>query len=358
MNRLSVVTKVEEGGGNYFSSPSKNQEFIPSGCALMDCVLGGGWPLGRISNVIGNQATGKTLIGIEACANFAMKFKKGEIHYREAEAAFDQQYAEALGMPLNRVNFGTVDFYTVEDFFEDLTATITDLTKRKLPGLYIVDSLDALSDRDELDREIDKGSYGAQKAKKMSELFRRLTRKVEESKIHLMIISQVRDSLSATPFAKKSTRSGGRALDFYASQIIELSHLGTLTSQKNNVKRATGITVKVKCSKNKVGLPLREVSFDIVFGLGIDRLNAAVDWLKEVKRLDVIGTEDAKKFVSQIDSMSDSDYWNAVSDIEGKVRELWTSIETSFLPTRRKYAQSVAQSSKDAPDSSPPVGDV
>lgn len=338
-SKLALVTQVVEGGGNYFSSPHINQEFISSGCCLLDCVLGGGWPLGRISNVIGNQATGKTLIAIEACANFAIKFPKGEIHYREAEAAFDQQYAQALGMPVERVDFGEADFFTVEDFFEDLTKTITNLTKRNLPGLYIVDSLDALSDRDELDREIDKGTYGATKAKKMSELFRRLVKKVEASKIHLMIISQVRDSLTTMAFAKKTTRSGGRALDFYASQIVELAHMGALTSQKNNVRRATGVSIKVKCTKNKVGLPLREAEFNIVFGLGIDRLNACIDWLKDIKRLDVLGTDDkeCKKYVEQIDSMSDSDYWNTVQDIEGKVSELWLNIELGFLPKRKKY---------------------
>jgi recombination protein RecA len=333
--RLSLVAERE---GSYFSSPKANQEFINSGCTLLDCVLGGGWPLGRISNVVGAQATGKTLIAIEACRNFAQLYPKGEIHYREAEAAFDHQYAAALGMPMERVNFGTEDFFTVEDLFFDLNETLTLLAKKEIPALYIVDSLDALSDKDELERDIDKGTYGAQKAKKMSEIFRRFVKRVEESNLHLMIISQVRDNMNAGAFAKKTSRSGGRALDFYASQIIELSLMETLTATISGVKRATGINIKAKCTKNKVALPLREAYFDIVFGLGIDRLNACVDWLKDIKRLDVMGTDEKglKSYISQIDSMSHDDYWSTVQDIEERVTDLWYQIEESFLPKRKK----------------------
>ena len=158
-------TAKRVGGGAYFSAPSKSLQFISSGCKLLDCVLGGGWVLGRIANIVGDRSSGKTLLAIEACANFARQYSKGNIYYREAEAAFDVRYAETLGLPTDRVDFSD-SFHTVEDMFEDLTKVLESESKA---GLYIVDSLDALSDRSELKRDMDKGSYGAEKAKQMSE---------------------------------------------------------------------------------------------------------------------------------------------------------------------------------------------
>lgn len=138
-----------------------------------------------------------SLLCIEAAANFHHQFPNGKIIYLEAEAAFDESYAEALGMPVTSVNFVGEDLedFTVESWFEHLTETIEALSKEDVPCLYIVDSLDALSDRAEKGREIDKGSYGASKPKIVGQLFRRLTKEIEKTQIHLMIVSQVRDNI-------------------------------------------------------------------------------------------------------------------------------------------------------------------
>src|SRR5262245_41010125 len=164
----------EATGGAYFSAP-KQRGFISSGCKLLDMVLGGGWAEGRIANIIGDHSTGKTLLCIEAAANFINKYPKGKVYYREVEAAFDIDYARALGMPVDRVDFShqrkeVID--TVEDVFEDMEQILAKHAKQ--PALYILDSLDALSDREEAKRDIDKGTFGANKAKKLGELFRRL----------------------------------------------------------------------------------------------------------------------------------------------------------------------------------------
>src|SRR3990172_1731587 len=152
--QLLLKRRPANTGGLYFSSTKTNIDFISSGCAVLDCVLGGGWPLGRVVNIVGDKSTGKTLLAIEAAANCAATFTKGRIWYREAEAAFDRNYAAALGMPLARVSFGDARLRTVEDLFEDLAGAIKSLGVKGPPGLYIVDSLDALSDRAELDRDM------------------------------------------------------------------------------------------------------------------------------------------------------------------------------------------------------------
>jgi recombination protein RecA len=300
------------GGGAYFTTPKKHISFIHTGCKTLDLALGGGWAMGRIVNVVGDKATGKTLLAIEAAANFSRQYPKGHIRYRESEAAFDKPYADALGMPVDRVDFGQ-PLATVEDLFEDLEQCCQ---KAKQPELYILDSLDALSDRSEMDREIDQGSYGAGKAKKMSELFRRLVRVMNKSNLTLIIISQVRDKIGVT-FGRKTTRTGGRALDFYASQILYIAQRGQIPKTVRGIKRTVGIEVSAKVDKNKIGLAYREAEFSILFGYGIDDEEACRRWLTEIK-------------CKVPNKMS-------LSELRALVEDNWWELETSFLPTRKKY---------------------
>lgn len=330
--------------GNYFTSENKSLELIPSGCCLLNCIIGGGWSIGRIANIVGDRSVGKTLLAIEASANFALKYPRGRIFYREAEAAFDIGYAEALGMPVDRVEFSEEGkFDTVEDFFEDLDGILSELIKQNVPGLYIVDSLDALSDREELHREIDKATYGANKAKQMSSLLRRLARKVKLSRMCVIIISQVRDNIGAM-FGEKSTRSGGRALDFYASQVVYLTRLGSVKRTIKGIERPIGIKLRARCTKNKIGLERREAEFELHFGYGVDNLGANVEWLLDVGRLDVLEINQdrtaAKRYLKLIDSITDDNvYKKTLEIVDVKVRNVWSEIETLFLPTRKKYNQ-------------------
>jgi recombination protein RecA len=300
-------------------------------------VLGGGYPVGRIVNVVGDKSTGKTLLAIEACANFAATWQSGLIWYNEAEAAFDKSYAAVLGLPVERVKF-TQNCFTVEDFYKDLTAAIDESNQRQRNGLYILDSLDALSDKSELERGIDDSSYGAAKAKKLSELFRRLVQKLEKSRITVLIISQVRDAIGVT-FGDKHSRSGGKALDFYASQVVYLSQIKTLKRTIKGVERPTGIQVRAKAKKNKIGPPLRECEFDLRFGYGVDDLAANVHWLTEIDQLKELGTtkDKSERFLRSTESMEEHEYRELCSKASVLVKEKWAEIETGFMPTRRKY---------------------
>lgn len=335
MERERVVRERVKGGGNYFASPKTDLQFIHSGSKLLDLALGGGWAEGRISNIIGDKATGKTLLCIEACANFIRKYKDGRILYRECEAAFDPHYAEALGMPTSRVDFGE-KFNTVEDLFEDLSKVCK--LGKKAPILYIVDSLDSLSDRGEMDRDIDQGSFGANKAKKLSELFRRLVRDMDRVALTLIIVSQIRDNIGVT-FGRAWTRSGGRALDFYSSQTLVLAQRGQLKKTIKGVERPVGIELRAKLDKNKVGLPFRQVDFSLSFGYGIDDVPSCFEWLNSVKALDELDLtkEGIKKRLKEIEAMDDESYEKAVRKIHRVVERKWYEIENEFMPKRKKY---------------------
>ena len=330
-----MVPRIKRKGGAYFAST--DSRFISTGCTLLDCVLGGGWVLGRISNIVGDKSTGKTLLAIEACANFARVYD-GPIWYNEAESAFDKSYARSLGLPVERVQF-VENCYTVEDLFSSLFKI---LETKYGSGLYILDSLDALSDRAEVEREFDKGSYGAEKAKQMSKLFRMLVQKLADNNICLIVISQVRDNIGVT-FGRKTTRSGGRALDFYASQVLYLAQVGTIKRTVNKIARPVGVEVKAKCDKNKIGLPLRECQFVIKFGYGIDDVSAGVDWLVEAgvagELFEATEVKDAAGFMRLYEREDDYDLASALREaVSEQVRKHWQSVEKNFAPSRKKYA--------------------
>jgi recombination protein RecA len=332
--RVSQSSKPASG---YFTKEKTDIEFIPSGCRLLDCVLGGGWALGRVANIVGDKSSGKTLLAIEAMSNMAKTYPKARICYRETESAFEKNYAAALGLPLSKVDFGKKgQFETVEDLFEDLTGELERLENSNRPGLYILDSLDALSDREEMKRKIDKGSFGLEKQKLIGRLFRQKVRKIESARICFFVINQVRDKIGVM-FGDKYTRTGGKALDFYASQALWLSHIAQITEEFRGQKRVTGVRIKAKAKKNKIGLAHRECEFVIRFGFGIDDLQASVEFLHNVKRLSVLTKEKPGDFLTDMDEATDAEYTSMVQQAGDLAEQEWRTIERSFLPNRSKY---------------------
>lgn len=350
MERANISTITPSPKNFYFSTVEKeNIQVITSGCKLLDCVLGGGWPLGRVSNIVGDKSSGKTLLAIEACTNFHLKYPEGIIKYYEAEAAFDTDYARALGMPIDAVEF-VGEENTIEELFELLESHVDDPKTKLQPTIYVVDSLDALSDRAELDRDIDQGSFGANKPKKLSETFRRLIAKLEKSKTHVMIVSQVRDNIGAMVGAKYK-RSGGRALDFYASQVLWLREKKKIKKTIKNIERTIGIDVEAECKKNKVGLPYRKCEFPIYFGYGVEDISAHIEFLNTVKKLNLandflptpitdVGYTDSRKLntlLRTIRGKSKEERQEIGRKLQPIITEVWQNIEIEFLPKHSKY---------------------
>lgn len=327
---------------NYFASGSdKKLPFVRTGCAVFDEVLGGGWVLGRIANIVGDRSSGKTLLAIEACANFHSAYPTGKIKYAESESAFDETYAEALGMPIGVVDFGhDKPMRTVEDWYNDMVSFLDAREEDKCPGLYILDSFDALSDDAEMAREIDKGSFGAGKAKKSGELFRKLVARIECMNVLLIVVSQIRDKLNVT-FGETKTRSGGRALDFYCSHIVWLAEIGKIKKTIGGIERVVGVNVKVNCKKNKVGLPFRSCEYPILFGFGIDDLTACVEWLLDAapKELEALGLSKNgyKVLLANIRNAGGAPAADLRKKLTETVHREWRRIETTFLPKAKKY---------------------
>ncbi len=340
--------KVEAPGNlNYFANSSERTslEFISSGCVLQDQVLGGGYVLGRMSNIIGDKSTGKTLLAIEAIVNFSRQYKDGFIRYAEAEAAFDKPYAQALGMPLERVDWAELltkdgsNDRTVEWLFEDLSDTLHKLKDQ--PAIYVVDSLDALSDREELKRDIDKGSFGANKAKKLGEMFRRLVGDMEKSRLLLLIISQIRDKIGVT-FGETKMRTGGHSMDFYATHCLWLSQIAQMKRTVNKIERVVGLEIKAKCKKNKVGLPMRDCTYPLLFGYGIDDVTAGIEFLIDAGKSERLADVDMsvagyKVRVANLRNKGASEMRAIREKLNQIVVQEWAAIEETFLPHAGKY---------------------
>lgn len=336
---MSERVKLTEDETDYFATENKNYKFVKTGCGLLDYILGGGWVIGRFANIVGDSSCGKTLLAIEACANFVKQFPKGKIFYRETELAFDVDYASSLGMPIERVDFvDNSSFVTIEDYYNDLSLCVEEIKERGVEGLYIVDSLDGLSDEAEMKREFSEGSFGTERAKKMHKLFRMVNAKVSEAGMCHLVISQEKDKVGGLPFAKKSTRSGGRALDFFASQIIWLTYLGKHTIPRQGIKRTVGINVKAKCEKNKVSMPYKECEFMIRFGSGIDSFSASIDFLQENKMFDRVTNVGVTKYRNTVEAMSDEDFWKESERVDSIAIQCAREIDNIFLEgIRKKY---------------------
>lgn len=342
LSKMAKRTKlVEKPRNSYFTDAKENIQFISTGCAVLDCALGGGLALGRTANVVGDKSTAKTGTATEVMVNFCKQYPEGAVAYRETEAAWDDAYAEAMGLPLDKIDFGDLEnpIQTVEDFIRDFTKFVEQQTKAKKPGVYILDSIDALSDEDEMTQDIGKGTYGMAKAKKLSILFRTITRKQEQANVLLLIVSQVRENIGAGIFGEKYKRSGGKALDFYASQVFWLANMGMLKRTIAKVERPYGVKLKATVRKNKVGLPFREAHFSFKFGYGTDDLEASVMWLKEVGRLADIDLKDSeyKEYLKELETLNTEDYNKENTRIARVVKTVWGEIEENFIPKRRKY---------------------
>ncbi len=328
--------KKKTAAGSYFLQQSEVQ-FVSTGCTLLDCCLGGGWPIGRIVNIVGDKSSGKTLLAIEAAVNWKRKFPKSLVKYVEAEAALDRRFAKELGMQVDQVEF-VDDCRTVEELFRVISEDVA--VKPKMPKLFIVDSLDALSDEAEEARDISTPTYGAEKARQMSELLRRLVRDIEQSNATVMFISQVRDRIGVR-FGRKTKRSGGRALDFYASQVLYLAEAGKIMKTIQKQKRAVGVKIHAMVDKNKVGMPFRQCDFEIIFGYGVDSVRASLNFLESVGSLKMLSSKltknNLKNFRQQVAQQTGERYEHQLKRIDAAVKRRWKEIEQSFLPTTSKY---------------------
>jgi len=239
-------------------------EVIPTGILTLDLALGvGGVPRGRVIEIFGPEASGKTTLALTIAAE-AQK-QGGIAAIIDAEHAFDPKFAKTLGVDVENM------YVSQPDYGEQALEIAETLVRSGAVDVVIIDSVAALVPKAEIEGEMGEAQIGLQ-ARLMSQALRKLTAAVNKSKSIIIFINQIRHKIGVM-YGSPETTTGGLALKFYASLRLEVRKSDTIKSGDETL----GSWVKVKVAKNKVAPPFKEATYEFYFEKGIDRIGSVLD---------------------------------------------------------------------------------
>lgn len=237
---------------------------LSTGAISLDLALGiGGLPRGRVVEVFGPEASGKTTLTLSVISE--VQKRGGVAAFIDAEHAFDATYAKIIGVNLNDLLISQPD--TGEQALE-ITET---LVRSNAVDVIAIDSVAALTPRAEIEGEMGDAHMGLQ-ARLMSQALRKLTAAISKSKTCVIFINQLREKIGVM-FGNPETTTGGRALKFYASVRLDLRRILSIKEGDQVV----GSRVRARVVKNKIAPPFKEAEFEILHNEGIAKTSSILD---------------------------------------------------------------------------------
>ena len=277
-----AVTQIEKlfGKGSIMKLGEKPIEAVPvvsTGSIALDIALGiGGLPRGRVIEIYGPEASGKTTLALQVVAE--IQKQKGTAAFIDAEHALDVAYAKRIGV-------NTDDLLISQPDSGEQALDITEILVRSAAvDIVVIDSVAALVPRAEIEGEMGDAHMGLQ-ARLMSQALRKLTATISKSMTTVIFINQIRQKIGIM-FGNPETTTGGNALKFYASVRLDIRRIASIKDGQEVVGNRT----RVKFVKNKLAPPFKEGEFDIIFGQGISREGDVVDLGTDMGIIERAGT--------------------------------------------------------------------
>lgn len=257
--------------------PRVDVDVIPTGSIGLDAALGvGGLPRGRIIEIFGPESSGKTTLSLHVIAE-AQK-KGGICAFIDAEHSMDPEYSKRLGVKIDEL------LISQPDNGEQALEIVESLVRSNKMDVIVIDSVAALTPRDEIEGEMGAMHVGKQ-ARLMSQALRKLTAIVARSKTVVIFINQIRMQIGVM-FGNPETTPGGKALKFYTSVRLDIRRI----AQIKKGEEIMGGRCRVKVVKNKVAAPFKQTEFDLMYNEGISREGEIIALGEKMNILDKSGS--------------------------------------------------------------------